>query len=868
MKFRHRNDDETGVKNLTRFARKYLVVKPLRKLAKVSTCLGISLCCASSCGILGNKKEANRSLAQGGACLDELGPISNQFLDGTVNEGQWRATWDCVDDTIDLFKKFVKGSETEGYLPSDLQFLMQKFMFSKGTVTAKLVDGALSMKASLFGGTEKRLSKDELESFRSLARFLKEETSALIPHLRNRHTNPTAANLRSLSVAIETFGNHLADYLNTGGHQKLTIDQAVEFTTELAKIAFTTDPATVEAWTRLGQEVKTLLVRGASDGVDGADWTKILKYGAKAAGAMVAYFDAPADDPMFEIEMINKLQTVLNSSVSDWGGELPFSQIEKIIDKAPNSILPELADDFRAGAKALFHPRVETVDGKTTTYRAAAARLFQTRTDTGIDAAAIERVVANYRLGRRANMHLTNIFAGTKEDLLPADFETRARAYMATLTNAADKNDVVRLITAANRYPGLHPANTPEILFLDQSKHSQNNLNRMSWYEIASTLLLQSYGSTSDSFGKAATLDDLNTLIADLKGFLYAFHMYHPLKTGIGAKRFREANLFMPNGNGDDKMNLPETSVYLAFIFSASRQNSRIMDLAVEGANPCPMKGWNVPLKLPIYEVQCFRDRFKANFAELFSNMPLLRDEIAAMSPADQATWNQTLEYASKTTGYNEDPITSFDVSSYAGLPHYAESVMLRFDTNHDGALDRRETLDNVFPIFKRELATLSKIKIDFVNQAVLLYLMQYGKQPDVWDLIGWALGAEYNKEFKARRIRIYQIFAALSPPAPADPISQTPPPGIYPPPPGSLPLASNASTSSLFANSPLGMITKGLVMGLTPVVTPATAVKPQGNFDLNAVDPTQLEGYDSSGPVIDPASPYQEALEVLPQDL
>ena len=368
---------------------------------------------------------------------------------------------------------------------------------------------------------------------------------------------------------------------------------------------------------------------------------------------------------------------------------------------------------------------------------------------------------------------------------------------------------------------------------------------------------MASYGSTTNELGKAATLEDLDTLILDLKGFLFSVHMFHPLKQNMGAKRFREANLFMPNGNGDDKMDMAETSVYLAYIFSSSRQNNRIMDLAL---TPCPSEGWNVPLKIRVYNVDCYRDRFNANIPDIMTNMPRLRDELENMTPTERTTWNQVLEYSSKTTGYNQDPITSFDVGSYAGLPHYAEAVMLRFDGNKDGALDRDETLDGVFPVFKRELSIISKIKIDFVNKAVLLYLMQKGERPSIGDLLLWALTFDFNKSFKARRIRIYQIFAALSPPAPADPISQTPPPGIYPPPAG-----------SLYSNSALGMITENFVRGLTPVVTaapPAPAASRAIHFDIDSVDPTQLEGYDEKGPIIDPNSPYKEALEVLPQDI
>jgi hypothetical protein len=860
VKFRHQADDELDVKTISSLIREHLIACPLQKIAKIFACLGITVCVGSSCGILGSKKSTSTTLGQNnGACLDHLGPIANQFLDGSIDPGTWGATFDCVDNTIDLFSKYVQGSDANGYLATDLQFLMQKFIFSRGTVTPAFIDGTLSIKASLFGGTSARLSKAEVENFRSLARFLKTETTALIPHLHNRKVNPTPDNLRALSGAIETFGNHLAAYLNTTANPELTTEKMVEFMTELTKLSFTTDSATVEAWTRLGMEVKVLLVKGAADGVAGPDWTKIIQYGSSAAGAAVAYFNAPDGNSAFQIEMVTKLQSVLNQSVTAWGGALPFSELEKITGLAPYSILPELADDFKNGVKATLHPRSVTANGKTTTYRPALARILQTKSDTGIDAAAIQRLVDAFSQGTRSSDELSTIYSGLKEDLLPADFTTLAKTYLAGKT-AAVQADVNRLITIAGRYPGLYPADSPEIQFLDQSKHSMNNLNRMSWYEIGATLLMQSYGSSSDSIGKAATVDDLQFLIDDLAPFLYSIHMQNPLKTGAGAARFLEANLFMPTGNGDTLMNLPETAEYLAFIMSGSHQEARIKS---EAMVTCPQQGWDVPLKLPRYDINCFRANLKTNFASIFENMPLLRDEVATMSPADRATWDQTLELAAKGSGYNQVPITQYDLSSYAGLPHYAESVMLRFDTNHDGALDRSEVLNNAFPVFKQELSTLSGIKIDFVNKAVLLYLMQKGQKPAILDLLGWALGFEFLKDFQARRIRVYQIFAVLGKPAAVDPSSDTPPPGIYPPP---------AATNSLVGNGLLAKTLNNLVLGLTPVVTQSTvavAPPPAANppFDLSTVDPVQLKGY-APGPTIDPSSPYQQALDVLPQDL
>ncbi len=813
----------------------------------------------SSCGILGDKKAATRTLAQeGGACLDELGPLAEKYLDGNVSAEQWGATWDCVDDTIDLFKKFVKGSDESGYNSSDVQILMQKFLFARNTVSPQLVEGALSVKASIFGGSNQYLAKTELDQFRSLVKFIKTETLILLPHLKNRKTDPSSKNLGAFAEAVSTLGDHFADYLKTDGNLRLTTAMIEQFIGELAVVSSTTDPLKAKQWARFLLEVKVLLVHGDEGGISASDWNNILRFGFKFGGSFIAYLDYNDGDSTFQIEMIDRIHSVLKTSLSAWGNTLPYSQMNKIIENVPSNLLPRLANDFKIGLASLISPRKETQsDGKIITFRPALSRLFQAKGDSGIEAGSIQYLFDNVKRGFRANDHIHSIFSGAKEDLTPDKFETRAKNYSTSLSTTS-KQEVDRLITIAHRYPGLHPSSTPEILFDKLDKHSINNLNRMSWYELGSEMLLAGYGTGSNQYGKAGTRDDLDKLILDLKPFLYSVGMVHPLKVGVGAKRFREANLFMPNGDGNDLMDLTETTVYMAFLFSSGNLSSRIVKASMKGETPCPMLGWNIPLKTEVYDIHCVRERFLTNFNDLMINLPRLRDDYAAADQAGKDGLYRALEAASKNSGYNDDPISDFDISSYAGLPHFAESMITKFDKNGDGALDRDEVLTYAFPIFKRELSLISKIKIDFVNKAVLLYLMQYGKRPEIKDLLKWAIGFEFLKKFQARRIRVYQIFEALSPPIPADPISQTPPTDIILP-----------------ESTPLGFISHSLLKGLIPPSTRIITAELQQpsspaptSFNLDKIDPVQLEGYSKSGPVIDPTSPYQEALEVLPQDL
>lgn len=830
-------------------------------------CLGLSVTVISSCGVLGEKEKPSTSLSQSNAaCLDELGPLTEEFLDGTVSESKWRSTWDCVDDTIGLFKTYVKGSEVNGYNASDLRLLTQRFLFAKKTVTAKLIDGALNVKAALFGGVETKLSNGELDQFRNLARFLKEETTRLIPHLRNRKINPTAQNMRAFADAISEFGDRFAIFLNTAPNRKLTTEKALQFVTELSAISVNADSEKLTQWTRALQEVKVLLVRGETDGISGKDWTSLFKLGFRAGGAFFAYLELKDEDPLFELEMVERIHGVFKTSLKEWSGVFPFAQFEKIIDQLPASIFPGISEEFRAGLKTALHPRTVVSNGKTTVYHPAASRLLRSKSDLGMDSAALDGLLATFRAGSRGRFHLNRIYTDRTGDLLPAEFETIAKKYSGPLSKA-EQDEVARLITIAKRYLGYHVTGSNELLFGDMNRHSKSNLSKFNWFELTAAFLLDAYGNRTNTYGKAGSVDDLEVLVADLNPLLIATQMVHPLRIdSTASKRFREANLFTEAGNGDDLMDLPETTIYFSFIFSAALQANRMLESSLLGGNPCPKVGWDVPLRMPVYEIQCFRQRFLANFHDTLSSMPKMQDEIDRMSIAEKENFYSVLENAGKITGFDPTPITKYDVTSYSGITHFVESAFHKFDRNRDGTLDRSEVLEVAFPVFKRELATMSKIKIDFVNKAVLLYLMQYGKEPKMGQLLKWALGFEFLKKFNARRIRVYQIFAALSPPGAPDIISETPPPG------------ATDSTA-------LGFITDSLIRGLTPVTneprrtlaseSAATSVSAEAKntasrtkFDLSKVDPVQLQGYPAEGPVIDPTSPHKEALEVLPQDL
>ena len=181
----------------------------------------LALFFCSSCGLLGDKdsKSKTTKLNQSTGCLDTLGPLLRSYLKGTVDANEWVQTWTCVDDTLQTFIQYVRGSSQNAFTQDDIKLLVSRFIITGKPITPEFISGLFAMKATLFGGSTELLTKAEVNQFRILTRFLKVRTVSLIPRFWNYHNAPTRANLDEFAADLSSFGNDLVGQLNVEGHQ-------------------------------------------------------------------------------------------------------------------------------------------------------------------------------------------------------------------------------------------------------------------------------------------------------------------------------------------------------------------------------------------------------------------------------------------------------------------------------------------------------------------------------------------------------------------------------------------------------------------------------------------------------------------------
>jgi hypothetical protein len=785
------------------------------------------LAAISGCGIMGSKDPYARKLAvteKDPGCLDGLGSLMTRFADGAVAQTEWDRAFNCLDDTLNTFSKFVKESDPNGFNHADIKALIENFLITKNPITDDLVSGFFDLKASFFGGNGRVLTKAELAEVRSLLKFLQLESVALIPHLKNRRENPTEDNLRAFIVASKTFGNRLADFLKSSNFIVFPQESVIKLMRELAgTTAESMTPDEMQAWTETVLGIKYALVGGAEFGISGQDWKELIRYGVSLGATLWSFtsIEENPSNPLFEIELAQKAQTLLNQSVNQWNGSIPVSIFERIAKVVPASFLDQLGhrtEELRGALQAILKPRLHCpneapiVNGrcsKTLTEgagqgdapvnkRAGLLTLLGSQSLTGFDKNAFQTLVNFYTKGKRADYHVVKIFGTTTGNVTADTFVSMANQYKTTLRDQASKDSVERLKLIATRYRGLFPKNGKQITFGSQAQHSLTNIKEMSWYELMATTLLRGYGKTTGNaveVGESTpvplgSVDDLFVLVQDFNPVLIALSMVHPDKREVHKKRFREANLFMPSGDGSLNMGLKETTEYFAFLFSSSRLSREIKNDILRSKDGktgiCNEVGFDDKLKIPTYDIDCFRREYIARYPTYFRNMPGMFNELNAMTPSQRANFNRSIEASSKLFGYDNSPISAFDVDSYGGIPHFVEGVMQKYDTRNggpDGFLDWKEVNNDVFPIFKNELTLISGFDIPLVNRAILIWLMQKGESPlackkptikEIWNIVKWLFALGPMDNFKAPRMRVYDIFEALSKPACPQDVAQS----------------------------------------------------------------------------------------------
>jgi len=714
----------------------------------------------SSCGIFGKKSEPSLTVVSPGTdlgCFDELGNRLTAYFDGKISEAEWTSTFDCVDSALVTFEQRVRGEFSSGYSEGDIRALLTQFLIRTKPVKQPFIDGLFAMKTSLFGGDPKIIEKTWIKEIRSMVGIIRDHSTRNIGLFRNRAIKKSPDTGLELVQAAEALGLALGNFFS-----KFTGTLPVPKNVFLAFLSESLNLADIrEGWV---SEYGDLILAGASlfsrsepTAVSEKAWSALFGTGVGLGVAGYVYserenYDFVFDDSkhQFYAALLRIGSGIFKRLTDVYGGTIPTERLSLLISVLPESIISQ----DRRSAVLTDLPRILS-----RTVRMGLGF------PEGLSQPLFEYWVKSFDRAAAVMSQVRKVFDGEPDLIEKSRFQARMNQLLPG-TKESEKGFLREAGLLANRYIGLYgvKGSLMKIGNRHENTVSFTQIEHFFWYREIVSFLLDRYLKPAIVPGaeRLAKLEDLEAIVQDVLTIMRGWKKAHPLFDAkqLAAKRFREANLFMPSSNGDDSLDEKELAYYLAFLYSSGQLSNQIFS-TLKDEKLCDDSLLD-ELRTPAFTPSCFRANYFSHPELFLSNLPGLSKFLAGLTGEAAVAVPKAIESAARRNGYTEEPLGLYDIDSISGLHHYVESLFNRFDISRDERLSKDEILNLAFPIFKRELATLAGVNKEWILKPTLTYLIYYGRKPSTTDLLWW-IGYSEALTIRATRANIYNLLALIS---------------------------------------------------------------------------------------------------------
>jgi hypothetical protein len=276
--------------------------------------------------------------------------------------------------------------------------------------------------------------------------------------------------------------------------------------------------------------------------------------------------------------------------------------------------------------------------------------------------------------------------------------------------------------------------------------------------------------------GAGVSLPEFKVFFGDFKPVGVELKFFSPADSNAAADRFREGNVFTYVSDGNNYLDLDEATTLLAFAISAKYKSDRIHSGIAE---QCKTSVLDSIYGQPLIDMGCYDQNFFGKLGQYWhpgAQVSGPADELVSyytnLTPDNQVEFNYLLQVSGRTNGYQVGvPMTIDDTEGLVAALQYIEAIFTRFDINDTGFLNPSEA-ETAFPVFEATLQEMGEAenppkKLSATDaDLVFTYMLAKGELPaGTLDVILWYLEKQIPVigDFKADRIRILQIFAALA---------------------------------------------------------------------------------------------------------
>jgi hypothetical protein len=716
----------------------------------------LALSFTTGCGLFGTR-EAFKKIAQFSpgsiGCLNKMGEQFRRFAKGDIESGEWEGTWDCATDSLGVYKRFVQGSDPQGYTPEDMHAFLSRYLYAGTPISLELVQASFKLKQSLFGGTDNVLTMDELDQFIKMLKIGRDTTVRLLPYFQKQQYFKSVEEYKKFDQAFVQMGIDIGKGLNTANNPSLTFETAKTIARELSAIFHWEIPDDFE---KSIAAVKNLMMAGDQTQLEASRWPEVFELITSYVAPLVAWkgmtwsdFPNTSAGGDFLVEIWETIKTSIGKTINHHGGGIPFTALDSVIDQIPISFFADVQKDtLKTTIRPLFN------------------RLLRTSRPGTIDTAVFDKVDTTVRKWQRGQRHIQNIFdryQTNPEGFHLKEFIDATFAYRETFAGSGDHEaalDIHRILLLGRDHRPHKINDDGEIEFIPFFRRTLNSVSRFHALELLIRMVFEGYSDTPNR--DRATIDEFKQFTDDYKQLAFELKVAEVTPNGY-LKRFNEMNLFVYSSNGDNYLDVSEGMEYASFLLSMKNFGKRIFLNGI--AKACPSLGKD-PMGWDWVSIECFQREFIMNRHEYWKHQPGLLAFYDGLSPAQQADFETVMQKGARRFGATQEPVGSFDIDGYSGLMHYLEALVQRFDYDQNQILNLDEIL-NAFPIFKNTLARFAQmdpVEDHDTLEAVFTYTVYYGEAPkkDILNLVKF-LWWSWTRPFWSINASRYDLYTVIS---------------------------------------------------------------------------------------------------------
>lgn len=271
------------------------------------------------------------------------------------------------------------------------------------------------------------------------------------------------------------------------------------------------------------------------------------------------------------------------------------------------------------------------------------------------------------------------------------------------------------------------------------------------------------------------TKDEANALFEDVKPLVIDLELLSPGSTGFADNRFRDANLFMAVGNGDDLADYKEMSHLFVMILSGLKLDEL---LRKDLDQKCAIQKPDANKENWLVHVDCVLDLYAKETPRQLVSMP---DYLKFIASLDLGRYRNMFISLVKAAGAVVNPEGLVKVDDLALYPHviqYVEVVYQMYDADRNGQLTTPEAL-NAYPKYRQILKDVSGLKEEQQLKGLFTWLLKNGKAPEGAEklqFLFWVSKGEAGWKINATREMLAKILGFI-----ADEMAKPRTPGVLP---------------------------------------------------------------------------------------